>query len=114
MSLRRRQFTRDFKVTVVGELERGKSPGELARLYEIQPSLIFRWHRELQANPTQAFTRAPRDRGAEGRVAELERMIGQLTMENALLKKALWRLEEGRRLRSATGSDGCTNSSRNK
>ena len=29
----------------------------------------------------------------EARTAELERMIGQLTMENALLKKALARLE---------------------
>jgi hypothetical protein len=29
----------------------------------------------------------------EARTAELERMIGQLTMENALLKKALSRLE---------------------
>ena len=29
----------------------------------------------------------------EARTAELERMIGQLTMENALLKKALVRLE---------------------
>jgi hypothetical protein len=39
---------------------------------------------------------------SETRVAELERMVGQLTMENALLKKALLQLES--RLRVGNGA----------
>jgi hypothetical protein len=40
---------------------------------------------------------------AEARIAELERLIGQLTMENLLLKKALLRLAGRIRRPSAPG-----------
>jgi hypothetical protein len=39
----------------------------------------------------------------EARMAELERMVGQLTMENALLKKVLLRLEGSRNNRGKHG-----------
>src|SRR5919109_1304809 len=80
--LKRRQFTREFKLTVV---------------------------REAEADPEGAFPRQ-RKTPTESREAELERMIGQLTMENALLKKALLRLEEQRVQRNATTGNGSTNS----
>jgi hypothetical protein len=38
-------------------------------------------------------------------MAELERLLGQLTMEKALLKKALLRLEA--RCREQAGNGGC-------
>ena len=41
----------------------------------------------------------------DARIAELERMLGQLTMENALLKKALLRLEAPSRERAGSGGN---------
>ena len=109
--LRRRQFTREFKLTVVRQVEAGKTVAEVARAYEIHPRLVWKWHRQAEANPQSAFVRGVRGAPVENRVAELERMVGQLTMENALLKKALLRLEERRLQRSVIGGDGSTSSS---
>jgi transposase len=106
--LKRRKFTRDFKLTVIQQVNAGKRVAEVARMYEIAPQMIWRWHSQAEANPNGAFTRGKRP--AESRVAELERMIGQLTMENAFLKKALLRLEEQRTQRNATTGNGSTNS----
>lgn len=107
--LKRRQFTREFKLTVVRQVDAGKRVAEVARMYEVTPEMVWRWHREAEADPEGAFTRQ-RKTPTESREAELERMIGQLTMENALLKKALLRLEEQRVQRNATTGNGSTNS----
>ena len=107
--LKRRQFTREFKLTVVRQVDAGKRVAEVARMYEVAPEMVWRWHREAEADPEGAFPRQ-RKTPTESREAELERMIGQLTMENALLKKALLRLEEQRVQRNATTGNGSTNS----
>lgn len=108
--LKRRQFTREFKLTVVQQVDAGKRVAEVARMYEIALAMIWRWQAQAEANPQGAFLRG-RKRPAESREAELERMIGQLTMENALLKKALLRLAEQRVQCNATTGNGSTNSS---
>ncbi len=107
MTLRRRKFTRSFKLMVLAQAETAKSIAEVAKIYEIAPQIVLRWRRELEANPDRAFTGETRS-GEERRIAELERKIGQLTMENDLLKKALLRLEEQRRLRSDGTEHGST------
>ena len=43
-----------------------------------------------------SLRRSQKGSDEEARIAELERMVGRLTMENALLKKALARIEEQR------------------
>lgn len=93
MALKRRRFTREFKLQVVRELEAGKTPAQAAREYHIHPTLIARWRQEHLRYAERAFTGNGHTYKEEARIAELERLIGQLTMENALLKKALLRLE---------------------
>jgi transposase len=93
LALKRRRFTRDFKLQVVRELEAGKTPAQAAREYHIHPTLIVRWRQEHLRYAERAFTGNDHTYKEQGRIAELERLIGQLTMENALLKKALLRLE---------------------
>ncbi len=93
MALKRRRFTREFKRQVVREVEAGKSPAQAAREYQVHPTLIVRWRQEHLPYAEQAFTGNGRLFKDEARSAELERLLGQLTMENALLKKALLRLE---------------------
>jgi transposase len=103
LALKRRRFTREFKLQVVRELEAGKTPAQAAREYQVHPTVIARWRQEHLQYAERAFTGNGRLYKDEARVAELERMIGQLTMENALLKKALLRLEARCRERPGTG-----------
>ena len=105
MALKRRRFSREFKLQIVREIEAGKPPAQAAREYQIHPTLILRWRQEHLRYAERAFTGNGRLHRDEARIAELERMIGQLTMENALLKKALLRLEAQARDRAASGGN---------
>jgi transposase-like protein len=93
MALKRRQFTREFKLQVLREVEAGKSVAQAAREFQIHPSLLNKWQRQQGRYAEKAFAGPGRAYQDEARLAELERMVGQLTMENALLKKTLQRVE---------------------
>jgi transposase len=84
LALKRRRFTREFKLQVVREVEAGKTPAQAAREYHVHPTLIIRWQKEHLQYAERAFTGNGRLYKDEVRIAELEPMIGQLTMENAL------------------------------
>jgi transposase len=103
MALKRRTCTRELKLQVVREVEAGKPVAQAAREYEIHPTQITKW-RQLQRRYTErAFAGNGQTYKEEARRAELERMVGQLTMENAWLKKVLLRLEGSSEGRSGTG-----------
>ena len=104
MALKRRLFTRDFKLQILREIEAGKSVAQASREHHLHPTLISKWQKQLSQYGEQAFAGNGHIYKDEARIAELERMIGQLTMENALLKKALLRLE--RRRTSTTNNGG--------
>src|SRR6266545_2653701 len=90
----RRVFTREFKLAAVKELESGKPLGYVARRLEVNANTLQRWRREFKAQPTKAFSGQGKRLLAESQEAELERKIGQLTMENDFLKKLLRSFEE--------------------
>ena len=54
---------------------------------------IGKWRREHAKYAAQAFAGNGHRYKEEARSADLERMVGRLTMENAFLKKALSHLE---------------------
>ena len=91
MSRERRKFSRDFKIKVVQAYESGISAVELSRQFEVHPNVIYGWSREYRKDPTKAFQMDQHDttQGQDQRIAELERMIGRLSLENDFLKKAL-------------------------
>src|SRR5262249_44230153 len=82
----RRVFTREFKLAAIKELDSGKPLGYVARQLEVSANTLHRWRREFREQPTKAFSGQGRRVLAESREAELERKIGQLTMENDFLK----------------------------
>jgi transposase len=93
---KRRKYTREFKISVITELDAGKTLAQVSREYNLNPSMITRWKREYNKDPESAF----RGNGAaskESRIAELERLVGKLYAENAFLKNALERLRKERR-----------------
>lgn len=89
MGKSRRIFTREFKLAAIREVESGKALSYVARQLEINANILHRWHREFQEHPTKAFSGHGNRILAESRESQLERKIGQLTMENDFLKKLL-------------------------
>jgi transposase-like protein len=77
MGLSRRQFTQEFKLAAVRRLEQGVSLAEVARGLEVSPNVLHRWRREFRHGPGNAFPGNGKPRWSEGRVAELERKVGQ-------------------------------------
>jgi transposase len=86
-------FTREFKLQVMAEIAAGKSIAQAAREHQLHPTLISRWQKQHRQYADRAFAGNGRPYTDEARIAELERMIGRLTMGNDPLKKALRRLE---------------------
>jgi transposase len=104
MGLSRRMFTKEFKLAAVQRLERGSSIGEVARALEVNPNVLHRWRREIRQGPGNVFPGHGKQRWAEGRIAELERKIGQQALEIDFLKGCLQRIEEQRMLQALTGN----------
>ena len=84
----KRSFTKEFKKRIVEEVLSGvSSAAVVSRKYNIAYPLVKRWERDyamgrLDNEPTC-------EAGYQEKVEQLERMVGQLTMENEVLKKAL-------------------------
>ena len=103
MGLTQRKFTREFKLEAIRQLASGKSFAQLARQLELHENVLRRWQREYEKEPGRAFPGKGQGRVWLDREAELERKIGQMTLENDFLKKALQRLEEQRLLDNVGG-----------
>jgi transposase len=114
MGLSRRKFTREFKVTAIRRLEAGASIAEVARAFEVNPNVLHRWRREFRQGPGNAFSGAGKRRWEEARQAQLERQIGQQTLEIDFLKGCLQRIEEQRMLQALTGRPRSTSRSKSK
>ena len=114
MGLSRRTFTKEFKLAAVRRLEAGVSMAEVARGLEVSPSVLQRWRHEFRQAPGNAFPGNGQRRWSEGRVAELERKIGQQAVEIDFLKGCLQRIEEQRMLQALTGSPQSTGRSKKK
>ncbi len=88
---KRRKFSKDFKLDTVMEGIRGeKSIAQICRERDITDSLYYKWRDIFIENAEEIFEdrRENRKEENEDRIAELERMVGRLTMENDILKKA--------------------------
>ncbi|MGC2526558.1 MAG: transposase [Candidatus Acidiferrum sp.] len=103
MGLSRRKFTREFKLAALERIERGESLAAVARAVEVNPNLLQRWRQEFHASPGRAFPGKGRGRAEPDRVAQLERKIGQQTLEIDFLKGCLQRIEQQRQLQAVLG-----------
>jgi len=85
---KRRTFTPEFKAQVVLEGLSGiRDKAEACREYQLRPQVFARWREEFVERAPEIFA-TERGRGDEQeRIAELERMVGRLTMELEAAKK---------------------------
>ena len=114
MGLSRRQFSKEFKLAAVRRLEQGVSIAEVARAMEVNANVLQRWKREFRQGPGNVFPGNGKQRWSEGRIAELERKVGQQSLEIDFLKGCLQRIEENRMLQALTGNPPSTGRSKKK
>lgn len=83
-----RKFSLEFKRQVVEELLSGQSSaGQICRRHNISSSLLYHWKKQYSRGK---FSNEPTEEAAlKDRVAQLERLVGKLTLENEFLKKGL-------------------------
>jgi len=88
--VKRRNYSSEFKTRVVLQLISGeKGPMEASREYGIKDSVLCRWKQEFLERAPQLLEQPKPDNQAEERVAELERLVGRLTLELEVAKKVL-------------------------
>jgi transposase len=93
-------YSREFRLRVCREIESGITIAEASRRHQVHPRVLYRWAKEYRQDPTIPRATGKRRQPAEtatdtteARVAELERLVGRLTLENEFLKKTLRTVE---------------------
>jgi len=93
---RRRRYSAEQKLRLVEEtMQPGMTVSAVARLHGVSPSLLFGWRRRMAEGGKAAIqadddvVAAGRLRELEGRIRDLERLLGRKTMEVEVLREAL-------------------------
>lgn len=87
--VKRRKFTAEYKARLVLELLSGqRSAADIARKEHIKDALLYEWRAQFLERAPVVFSEPAPSHESEQKVAELEQLIGQLTIENEVLKKA--------------------------
>jgi len=90
MAKTRRSYSGKVKFQAVIELLKGKkSAVEVARAWGTHATTVRSWRNELMKKGPEIFSRDSSSKEQEEKIAELEKIIGQQTVEIALLKKFL-------------------------
>jgi transposase len=119
MSEPRRTFSREFKLQIVKRIAAGELISALARELGVHRQLLYKWRdASRRGDPPRARGRPRKAEGsgsgadeleaARRRIEELERKVGQQTLELDFFKGALRRIEASR---PAKGKPGETASS---
>jgi transposase-like protein len=85
----RRQFSAEFKANVVLEVVSGaKTAAEICREHRLKPDLFSKWKSQFLREASKIFQSPEPADPAQARIAELERLVGRLTLEVEAAKKA--------------------------
>ena len=92
--MRGRVFSREFKLDVCRQIASGeKRVAQVCREHQLGETVLLRWRNEYAVRGEAAFTPKGPEAGTtsslEQQIAELERVCGQLALENAVLKRGL-------------------------
>lgn len=85
-----RKFSADFKFQVVlSVLTAENTLAEVCRRHSLSETLFYLWKAEFLAGASRIFESDPQLLLAAARIAELERLVGRLTLEAEISKKVL-------------------------
>ena len=89
MAANRRQYTAEFKAKVVLQVLSGeKTASDLCRAHKLNPNVLNRWRKEFLEQAPSIFEQGEVGSEQEQKIAELERLVGQLTVQLEIAKKA--------------------------
>ena len=118
-----RVFSVEFRSAIAQRILNGESVQVLSTEFKIKRSVLYRWRDAYRLAGKDGFKKTiGRPRGssalvvktkpgitaADQRIAELERRLGRLAMENDFLARAFKRVKEARSKNSASGEPRCT------
>jgi transposase len=87
--LRRRKFSREFKLEAVKLVTQlGVPEPQAAKDLDVLENVLRKWMRELREEPQEAFPGNGKQRIQEAELARLRKEVTKLTMERDILKKA--------------------------
>ncbi len=118
MSGKHRVYSQEFKAGVAQRIVNGESVSTLHHQLQIKRSVLYRWRDAYRKQgaaglalkgrppglPTTARPQASPEEAATQRIAELERKIGQQSLDLDFLRRALNRVEESRQKTSTAGA----------
>ena len=133
--VKRRVFSREFKLSALSRMEAGENVSALSRELGIRRKLLYQWREAFRSGgpealrgrgrPGKAVAVGPPGGGvpaasglaeqlaaARGRIAELERKIGQQALEAEFFRQALQLFETSRRASDRPGGTASMPSSR--
>ena len=90
---KRSEFNRDFKLSILNELNLKKAV-QVCREHNLHPNLLSRWRKEFNQNPAKAFSGRGNLWKAEAEVERYKRLVGELYADIDFLKKTTKRLQE--------------------
>jgi transposase len=85
---KRRHFTPEFKARLVLDVLTGvQSQAEACRKHALGPNLLGLWKATFLEKAHLAFDNESARSAEQVRIAELEQVLGRMTLENEILKK---------------------------
>jgi transposase-like protein len=83
-----RHFSEEFKRSLVAQIDSGAiSKAAAAREHEISPSLLDRWQQQIHDGTLQQARPTARERQLERELDRYKKKVGELIIQNELLKK---------------------------
>ena len=91
MSKKRRNHLPTFKAKVaLSAIKNDSTMAELSKRFNINQNMITRWKKQLLDNSAEVFaSKAVFSTDREGEIKALQAKIGEITMENDFLSRAL-------------------------
>jgi transposase len=118
-----RVYKVEFRIAVAQRILNGESVSSLSSQYKIKRSVLYRWRDSYRQKGAEGFgeRRGPRPgwkrnaianplTTADQRIAELERRLGRMALENDFLERAFKRVKAARSKSNASGEARCTES----
>ena len=93
-NLKRREFTKEFKLKVLAELDSGMGLAQVARKYQVHANTIRSWRKQSRKYKDRAFAGRGKAYTDEARIAELER---RMRVNDRILRYLTVRVDEDRR-----------------
>ena len=89
-----RKYSKEFKLSVLTELEGGKSIAQVCAEKNIKSNVVYKWKSLHDKNPHRAFSGRGKNSSIEAELNEYKRLVGQLYAENSFLKRVQKNLKE--------------------